>query len=301
MTSFLADLRRIFGPAALGRLARKIIENDVLPLAGQLAYFFVLFLFPFLVFMVSLVGIVISNPEPVLVNVAARMEGLLPREAIVLIKDQLRQSLSSVSSPTFIGSFLFTIGVGSAAAAAISNAANRSYGVRETRPFWKVRGVAVLLIFGFMLLITILVFVLLSSHTGGYFRRTLGLPDALLDVRTFVGWAAAFLAITIALDVLYYLAPNVDIPFKWVTPGGFVATILLLFTSQILKVSVGNFRYDLFYGQLGSGIVFMVWLYVTAFVALVGLEMNAVLARLAEERLETEIVKRPEQARVEDS
>lgn len=293
MTGFVKEIGRIFVPAALGRLARRIVANDILPLAGQLAYFFVLFLFPFLVFMVSLLGLVISNPEPVLVNVAVRMEGLLPQEAITLVQNQLRQSLTSVSSQAFIGSILFTIGVGSAAAEAISDAANRSYGVQETRPFWKVRGVAVLLIFGFMLLIIVLVFLLLSSQTGDYLRRALGAPDTFLDIWTYASWAIAFIALTLALDVLYYLAPNVDIPFRWITPGGFIATILLLISSQILRVFVANFRYDLFYGQLGTGIVLLVWLYVTGLVVLIGLEINAVLARLAEERLGIKIIKPP--------
>ena len=284
MTRLFADLRRVFGPGALKRLARRLLANDVLPLAGQLAYFFVLFLFPFLVFMVSLVGLVVSNPEPVLIDLATRAQSFLPREVVSPVKDQLGHALNSVSSPTFIGSILFTLGVGSAAAQAISNAANRSYGVRETRPFWKVRGVAVLLIFGFMLLVMVLVFALFSSHTGAFFHRTLGLPDTFLNLWTVMSWALSFFAITVALDVLYYLAPNVDIPFKWITPGALIATVLVLVLSQILRFFVVNFRYDLFYGQLGSAVVLLVWLYITGFVVLVGLEMNAELIYPAEEQ-----------------
>lgn len=295
MIRFLTDLKRVLGSTALKRLVRQLLENDILPLAGQLAYFFVLFLFPFLVFMVSLVGLVISNPEPILINLATRLEGILPQEAIEPIRTQLSHTLNSVSSLTFVGSMMFTLGVGSAAAEAISNAANRSYGVRETRPFWKVRGVAVLLIFGFMLLVIILVFALLSAHTGNYLHRVLGLPDALLNLWVAISWALAFLAITVALDILYYLAPNVDLPFRWITPGGFMATILLLISNQILAFFLINFRYKQFYGGLGTSIVLLIWLYVIGLVVLVGLEMNAVLVRLAEERLGADIVRPPEE------
>lgn len=290
---FLTDLRCILGPTALRRLARRLLANDTLPLAGQLAYLFVLFLFPFLIFMVSLAGLVISDPEPVLINVATRLEGVLPPEAVDPIREQLGHTLNSVSSPTFVGSLLFTLGVGSAAAQAITNAANRSYGVRETRPFWKVRGVAILLIFGFTLLVMILVFALLSVHTGTLFRRALGLPEAFLELWTVVSWALAFLSITVALNVLYYLAPNANVPFRWVTPGGFMATILMLASNQALAYFLTNVRYGQFYGPLGTAIVLMVWLYVVGFVVLVGLEMNAVLAGLAEERLGTEVVRPP--------
>lgn len=267
----------------LRSLVRQLLENDVLPLAGQLAYFFVLFLFPFLVFMVSLVGLVVSNPEPTLIDLATRAQDFLPREVIEPVRSQLGDSLNSVSSPTFIGSILFTLGVGSAAAEAISNAANRSYRVRETRSFWRVRGVSVLLIFGFMLLVIVLVLALLNVHTAAFLHRMVELPDALLNLWTAMSWTLAFLAATVALSFLYYLAPNVDISFRWITPGGFMAAILLLVSSQVFKVFLANFRYDQFYGQLGTGIVLLVWLYVIGLVVLIGLELNAVLSRLEEE------------------
>lgn len=158
LTRLFANFRHVLSPAVLMRVVRRLLANHGVAFAGQLAYFFVLFLFPFLTFAVSLAGIVVGNPEPVLVGLAARADGLLPQEAIEPIKDHRDRTLGSPSSPAFVSSVLFTLGVGSAAADAIAKAANRSYGMRETRPFWKVRGVAILLIFGFTLLIAILLF-----------------------------------------------------------------------------------------------------------------------------------------------
>ncbi len=280
---FFKDVKDLLGPAALRRLVHRLLENGILPLAGRLAYFFVLFLSPFLVLMVSLVGILISDPEPFIAGLAGRMEGSLPREMIEPVRGLLDRTFRGVSSPTLVGSVLFTLGVGSAAAQAISDAANRSYGVRETRPFWKVRGVAVLLIFAFMLLIVFLAFTLLRPHAVAFLQTTLGLPDAFLGLWPLVGWAMTFLTITAALAVLYYLAPNVDVPFRWITPGGVVATILLLVSNRILTLFVANFRYDLFYGQLGAVVVLLAWLYVAGLVVLIGLEINAMLARIAQE------------------
>ena len=292
-TQFLKGLKFLLSIAALRRLVHQMLQNGTLPLAGQLAYFFILFLFPFLVLMVSLAGMVISDPEPILIGLAGRTEGFLPQEMIEPVRSHLDRTFQSVSLPTFIGSILFTLGVGSAAAEAISKAANRSYEVQETRPFWKVRGVAILLIFAFMLLIVFLAFTLLRPHAGAYLQRTLGLPDTFLRLWPLVGWTITLLTITMTLAVLYYLAPNVDIPFSWITPGGFVATILLLVSNQILTFFVANFRYDLFYGQLGAGIVLLVWLYAAGFVVLIGLEINGVLAYMAEERQQANIVELP--------
>lgn len=296
MAQFFTDLKRILGPTALRRTVRQLLENDALALAGQLAYLFILFLFPFLIFLVTLAGIAVTDPETTLKDLTRRMEGFWPHETIELIKGYLVRTARSVSLATFISSLLFTLGVGSAAAEAISNAANHFYGVRETRPFWKVRGVAILLIFAFTLMIVALAFMVLSSHTGGYLQRALGLPDVFLDLWTLFGWLMTFLAVTLALDVLYYLAPNADIPFRWVTPGGLTAAILLLVANQIMRFFVADvFHYDQLYGQLGAGIVLLTWLYVIGLVVLIGIQMNAVLAQLAEEHEAIEIGESPKE------
>jgi membrane protein len=296
MAQFFTDLNRILGPTALRRMVRQLLENDSLALAGQLAYLFILFLFPFLIFMVTLAGIVVNDPETTLRDLARRMESFWPQETIELIRGYLVRTAKSTSFATFISSVLFTLGVGSAAAEAISNAANRFYKVQETRPFWKVRGVAILLIFAFTLMIVALAFMVLSPQTGDYLQRAIGLPDIFLSVWTLLGWLITFLAVTLALDMLYYLAPNADIPFRWVTPGGLTAAILLLVANQIMRFFVADvFHYDQLYGQLGAGIVLLTWLYVIGLVVLIGIQMNAVLAQMAEEHEDIEIGESPKE------
>ena len=284
MAQFFTDLKRILGPAALRRIARELPQNNSLALAGQLAYLFVLFLFPFLIFLLTVVSVAVHDPEAALKNLARRMESFWPQESVELIRGYLDRTSKSTSLATFISSVLFTLGVGSATAEAISNAANRFYGVQETRPFWKVRGVAILLIFGFTLMIAALAFMVLSPRTGAYLQGAMGLPTVFLSVWTLLGWLITFLAVTLALDVLYYLAPNADIPFRWITPGGFTAAILLLVANQIMRLFIADvFHYDQLYGQLGAGIVLLTWLYVIGLVMLTGMQINAVLAQIAQE------------------
>ena len=152
-----------------------------------------------------------------------------------------------------------------------------------------------MLICAFMLLVVFVAFTVLRPHAGVYLQRAVSLPDAFLGLWPLVSWAITFLTITIALAVLYSLAPNVDLPFRWITPGGFVATILLLVSNQVLTLLVANFRYDLFYGQLGAGIVLLVWLYVAGLVVLIGLEMNAVLVHIAAEEQQPANVTEPQE------
>ena len=291
---FFTELKRILGPTALRRVVRQLLENNGLALAGQLAYLFILFLFPFLIFLLTLAGIVVNEPETILKALAGKMESFWPQETVEVIEGYLDRTAKSTSVATFVSSVLFTLGVGSAAAEAISNAANRFYRVRESRPFWKVRGVAIVLIFGFTLMIVALTFMVLSPQTGVYLQRAVGFSDIFLSFWTLFGWLSTFLAVTIALDVLYYLAPDADIPFRWVTPGGFMAAILLLVANQVMRFFVADvFHYDQLYGQLGAGIVLLTWLYVIGLVVLVGMQMNAVLAQMLEEPEYRETVQGP--------
>jgi membrane protein len=296
VAQFFTDLKRILGFTALRRVTRQLLENNGLALAGQLAYLFILFLFPFIIFLLTLARLVVNDPEAILQDIARRMETFWPQETVELIRGYLDRTAKSTSLATFISSVLFTIGVGSAAAEAISNAANRFYGVQETRPFWKVRGVAILLIFGFTLMVAALVFMILSPQTGAYLQRAMGLSTVFLSLWTLVGWLITFLAVTLALDVLYYLAPNADIPFRWVTPGGFTAAFLLLVANEIMRFFVADvFHYDQLYGQLGAGIVLLTWLYVIALVMLIGIQMNAVLVQMAGEHENIDIGESPKE------
>jgi len=105
-------------------------------------------------------------------------------------------------------------------------------------------------------------------------------------------WALAFVVVTTALSVLYYLAPNARLPFRWITPGGFAATVLMFAASTALSLYASRLgSYDQVYGQLGAVIVFMLWLYVMGLMVLVGVEINAVLARRAEDKKGVELVR----------
>ncbi len=104
-------------------------------------------------------------------------------------------------------------------------------------------------------------------------------------------WVLAFVVVTTALSILYYLAPDARVPFKWITPGGFAATVLMFVASTALSFYASRLgNYDQVYGQLGAVIVFMLWLYAVGLMVLVGVEINAVLARRAEDKKGIELV-----------
>jgi len=285
LNEFISDLKSVLGLSALKRVGRKTLDDDCLGLAGQLAFFALLSLFPFLMFLVALAGLVINDPETVLRTLTERMQDVLPRDVAGLLVDYIDRTLRSATPSVLFLGILAAFWSGWAAADALIKGTNRAYELQETRPVWKLAGLSVLMIWGLTLLIATLTLLVLGPEVGSYLLGLTGLPDAFLALWGVLRWVLAFLAVTVAHAVLYYLAPNADLPFKWVTPGGLSATILMFISSAALRLYAANFgHYDQIYGQLGAVIVTMLWLYYTGFVLLIGAEMNAVLARIVAER-----------------
>jgi membrane protein len=289
MGDFFSDLKSILGLRMLGKVVLGMRRNDLLGIAGQLAYFFLLFFFPFLIFLVSLTGLVIGNPEAGLKNLFEALSGLVPANAHTLVVDYVDRTLRTASTGVLVLGILGALWLGQAVSMSITKAANRSYRLEESRPFWRLRGACLIITLGFTLLIAVLT--LAVFNVGAYLSAKVGLPESAASLGKLLSWAMVFVAITLALDLLYYLAPDAKLPFKWITPGGFMATILLFLADGALSYYVSKLgNYGQIYGQLGAVIVFMLWLYVTGLMVLLGLEINAVLARTAEERKGIELV-----------
>jgi membrane protein len=299
LREFLADLRSVLGIGALRRVGRRAWEDDCPGLAAQLAYFVLLFLFPFLMLLVAVAGLAVDDPESILETLAERMGGFVPEDAAGLLVEYVDRTLRSRTSGVLIFAVGLVLGSGSAAAQAIVKAANRAYEVQETRSIFKMWGITFLMFLGLMLLVGALALAAFGPEIGSYVRWLTGLPGVFLAFWGVVHWALAYLVVTLVLAVLYYLAPNAEMPFKWITPGGFAATVLMLASSVALNLYVSNVgRYDQVYGQLGAVVVLMLWLYVTGLTVLIGVEMNAVLARMAEEKKGVELVQTEDEAEI---
>ena len=273
-------------------MGRKVLDDDCPGLAGQLAYFTLFSMFPFLLSLVALAGLVIDDPATLLKTLTERMQGFLPGDAVGLLEGYIDLTLRNADPSVLVFAVLATFWSGWAAADAIVKAVNRAYELQETRPWWKLWGISVLMVLGFVLVVMSLALVVFGPEVGDYFQSLIGLPETFLALWDVLRWVGAFLAVSLAHALLYYVAPNAEVPFKWITPGGFAATVLILVSSVGLNLWVANLgRYDQVYGQVGAIMVLMLWLYVTGLMVLIGAEINAVLVRTAEERKDTKIVR----------
>jgi membrane protein len=285
LKNFLRDVKSLLSIQALRAAVVEFQRDDALGLAAQLAFYLILALFPFLLVLVSLMG-TFSSPE-LAREVLDYFQQVTPQQVYGLIDSYLSDILSG-SKPApglFSIGLLITLWSASGAFAALINALNKAYDVEETRPYWKVRGIALLMTLGLSVLILLGVLLLVfGPPIGRGIADLCGLGNIFLLVWNIVRWPAALFFMVFTVALLYYFAPDADQPFRWITPGGFIGVLLWVLASLVFRFYVSNFgSYDETYGSIGAVIVLLLYLYISSLTILFGAELNATLVRMKEE------------------
>jgi membrane protein len=281
----LRDLRDLASFRVLKATVEEFQRDDALGIAAQLAYYLLLALFPFILVLVSLLGT--FGSEELASEVLGYFQQVMPEQAYEIIKDFTDNIISGKAEAPGLFTFgiLFTIWAASGAFAALINALNRAYDVQETRPFWKVRGIAILMTLGLSVLILIGVLLLvLGPQIGEAIANVLGLERTFLVVWEVARWPVALFFMMFTVALLYYFAPDVDQPFRWITPGGLIGVVLWVLASVGFNFYVSNFgSYNKTYGSIGAVIVLLLYLYISSLTILFGATLNATLVRMKEE------------------
>ena len=285
LKNFFGDLRSLLRFQTLKVTVQEFQRDDALGLAAQLAYYLILALFPFILVLVSLLGI--FGSEDLASVVLGYFERVMPKQVYGLIETYTEDIISGQESRPGLLSFgiLFTVWSASGAFAALINALNKAYDVQETRPFWKVRGIAILMTLGLSLLILIGVLLLVFGEPiGRAVAEVLGLGSVFETVWNTARWPVAFLFLVAVVALIYYFAPDAGQPFRWITPGGLVGVLLWVLASAAFSVYVNNWgSYDRTYGSIGAVIVLLLYLYISSLTILFGATLNATLVRMKEE------------------
>ena len=283
--NFLRDLRSLLRFQALKATVQEFQRDDALGLAAQLAYYLILALFPFILVLVSLMG-TFGSPE-LASEVLSYFRQVMPEEAYEIIETFTANIISGRAEAPGLLSFgiLFTIWAASGAFAALINALNRAYDVQETRPFWKVRGIAILMTLGLSVLVLVGVLLLvLGPQIGTTIANLFGLEETFLLVWDIARWPVALIFMVFTVALLYYFAPDVEQPFRWITPGGLIGVLLWVLASVGFNFYVSNFgSYNKTYGSIGAVIVLLLYLYISSLTILFGATLNATLVRMKEE------------------
>jgi membrane protein len=267
------------GGLSVKDLARRVVhevqEDDCFGRAAQLAYYFLFALFPFFLVLITLLGYLpVPNLMDRLMEMLAQM---LPGEALQLVQDNLHELVTSQRGGLLSFGILAALWTSSSAITAIMDSLNRAYDVQEGRPFWKVRGLAILLTIGLSLFIIVsLVLLTFGPQIGGWIADQVGLGRVFQIAWNVLRWPVIVGLIILAMALIYYLAPDVEQRWQWITPGSVVAVLGWLAASLGFSFYVNNFgSYNATYGSIGTVIVLLTWMYVSGFFVLVGGEINA--------------------------
>lgn len=259
----------------LSSVWQRMIDEHVPGLAAQTAYYFLLSLFPFLIFTVTLLPYVGITTEGVLELVAQ----YFPEKSLVLIEDNLRDVLDDRRGDLLSVGVLATIWSASNGINALIRSLNHAYGVEENRNFFAARGIAILLTFAMLFVIVVaLLLPVFGKVIGEFFFSTFHLSEYFLRVWNIIRWLISFSVIVSVLIFLYYVAPNKKINWKDVIVGALFATVGWQLSSFAFSFYIDHFaNFTATYGGLGGIIILMIWFYLLAFIVIIGGIINAVL------------------------
>nr|WP_194241281.1 YihY/virulence factor BrkB family protein [Bacillus fonticola] len=260
------------------RMLERIQRDDVFGLAAQLSYFFLLSLFPLLIFLVTLLTFLPISANDLL-NV---IRDFAPGDSLALIEENLRDILSKNNGGLLSFGVLATLWSGSNGISAIVKNLNRAYGVEENRPFWKVRGTSVILTIAMIFVVVIaLLLPVFGKQIGLFAAMQFGISDEFLIIWNAVRWVVSALIIFLVFVGLYFLAPNFRLHIRDTLGGAFLATVGFVLVSFLFSYYVGNFgNYSTTYGSIGGIIVLMIWFYLSGIILLIGGEWNALRREL---------------------
>ncbi|HEX7174986.1 MAG TPA: YhjD/YihY/BrkB family envelope integrity protein [Pyrinomonadaceae bacterium] len=261
--------------AELGkRVWREIEEDEVFGRAAQLSYYFLLALFPLLLFLTSILGLIADENGELRKSLFEYLGSVMPGEASKLVSDVIDGSGGGKLS----FGILATLWAASNGMGAILEALNVAYEVKETRPWWKARIVAIGLTFALALLIlSALVLVLYGHNIAETVAGSFGLGRAFELGWKVLQWPIVLAFVLLAFALLYYFAPDLhDQDWKWVSPGAVLGVALWLIVSFAFRTYLQYFNtYSATYGSLGAVIIMMLWFYFTGLAILVGGEINS--------------------------
>jgi membrane protein len=265
----------------LQRSVKEFKEDNLTDWAAALTYYGILAIFPALIALVSILGLIgESATQPLIDNLGSVAPG--PAQEIFTNAIENLQGSQGAAGVFFIVGILVAIWSASGYIAAFMRASNAIYDMEEGRPIWKTLPVRVGLTVLLMLLTALsAIAVTLSGGLAKEAGTLLGLSDTAVSVWNIAKWPVMLLLVSFMFAVLYWTAPNVKHPgFKWVTPGGIVAVIGWVIASAAFAFYVANFgSYNKTYGAMAGPIVFLVWLWISNIMILLGAEINAEIER----------------------
>jgi len=270
--------------AWLGVLKRTVKEfkrDKLTDWAAALTYYGILSIFPLLLVLVSVLGLIgQSATQPLIDNLGKVAPG--PAKEIFTSAIQNLQQSRGAAGVLFIVGLAGALWSASGYIAAFMRASNAIWDVEEGRPFWKTVPLRVgITLVTVVLLAVMALAVVLTGPLAEQAGNVIGLGGTVVTVWDIVKWPVLIVIVSLMFAFLYWAAPNVRHPrFQWVSPGGVLAVLLWILASAAFAFYVANFgSYNKTYGALGGVVIFLVWLWISNIAVLLGAEFNAEIER----------------------
>ena len=264
------------------KVLREFSDDQCTDLAAALTYYAVLALFPAIVALISIVG-VIGQPTAVQSAMTDIVKPLVSQETFSILNDAVTQlTTTSAAGIGLIIGLLLALWSASGYVGAFGRAMNRIYEIDEGRPFWKLRPVQLLVtLIAVLLIAVVLVALVLSGPLATTVGNSIGLGSTAVTVFNIAKFPVIAAMVVVIVAILYYATPNVKQPaFKWVSVGAVFAIVIWVIASIAFAFYVSNFgSYNKTYGCLAGVIVTLLWLWITNIALLLGAEIDSELER----------------------
>jgi membrane protein len=265
------------------KTASEFSKDQCTDLAAALTYYAVLALFPAIIALLSLVGLVGQGPKTV-----DTLLGVLRDVGAGTAADTIAPTLESLSRAEQAAGVAFVVGLATALWSAsgyvgsFGRAMNRIYEIREGRPIWKLRPLMLLVtLVALVLAAAVALALIVSGPAADAIGNAIGVGSTVVLVWNIAKWPVILLAVVVVVAILYYATPNVQQPkFRWISVGAVVAIVVWIIASVAFGFYVSNFAsYNKTYGALAGVVVFLLWLWITNLALLFGAELDAELER----------------------
>lgn len=276
------DLRGLPLHRVLVRTVKEFLDDEMSTYASALAYQMLFSLFPFLLFLIALIGF-LHLPD-FFSWLRLQSELVLPPQALEQVNpviDQLQQSKGGLLSVGIV----IALWTASAGVRLMMSAMNAAYDVPEGRPVWKRIPLSIIYTVGIagMLLVAAALMVL-GPQVMEWIAAQVGMQEVIVTVWTILRWPAIIILMMVAVALIYYVMPDVKQQFRFITPGSVLAVVVWILASLGFAYYVKTFAdYNAMYGSIGAIIVLLLYFYISAAVLLLGAEMNAVIEHMSSE------------------
>ena len=265
--------------AVFKRTFRQFLADDCTGLSQQIAYSSLLAFFPAVVFLVAVLGLIGAYD-----TLQSFLNPVAPKSVTDIIKQLQQDSGGSGSAVAAAFGAFGAVWAGSGAMGSVVKAVNHAHNRLETRSFWKVRLISLVLVLtsGFVLA-GMLLLIVFGGKLGDAIARKAQFSGAFTWFWDVFRWPVAFVGVLLLFALIYYLAPNAEQrSWRWITPGSLVGSLMWLVLSGLFALYTAfSSSYSKTYGSLAGGIVLLLWLNYSAWAVLFGAELNAELGRRA--------------------